>query len=105
MIEVKHPGHLYYGDETEVTISSKAPSGKGVFIDQGRGSGIREGMLFLVKKTQVFSEIPLYLRSTIVENKFSFLELLTIGKSQNELTVHDGETLFLIRTGDSNKSE
>jgi DNA gyrase/topoisomerase IV subunit A len=105
LMEVKHPGYLYYGDETEVFISSKAPSGKGVFINQGRGSGIREGMLFLVKKSQVLSGIPLYLKSTIVEDKFSFLELLTIGKSQNELTVNDGEKLFLIRTGDSNTSE
>ena len=105
LMEIKHPGYLYYGDKTEVSISSKAPSGKGVFIDQGRGSGIREGMLFLVKKSQVLSEIPLYLKSTIVEDKFSFLELLTIWKSQNELTVNDGEKLFLIRTGDSNTSE
>ena len=105
LMEVKHPGYLYYGDETEVSISSKAPSGKGVFIDQGRGSGIREGMLFLVKKSQVLSEIPLYLKSTIVEENFSFLELLTIGKSQDEITVNDGEKLFLIRTGDSNTSE
>ena len=105
LMEIKHPGYLYYGDETEVLISSKAPSGKGVFIDQGRGSGIREGMLFLVKKSQVLTEIPLYLKSTIVEDKFSFLELLTIGKSQDELTVNDGEKLFLIRTGDSNTSE
>ena len=103
--EVRHPGYLYFGDKTEVSVSSKAPSGKGFFIDQGRESGIRDEMLFLVQKADVFNEIPLFLKSTIVENKFSFLEIHTIGNSEKVLNVSDGEKLFLIRTGDSNTSK
>ncbi len=104
LLELKHPGHLYYGDETEVSVSSKAPSGKGVFIDQGRENGFRENMLFTVKKTPSPEEIPFVLRSTIVEDEFSFLEWIELGSSSKSLNVEDGEKLFLIRTGDSNTS-
>ena len=104
LLELKHPGHLYYGDETEVSVSSKAPSGKGVFIDQGRENGFRENMLFTVKKSPSPEEIPLVLRSAIVEDEFSFLELIELGSSLKSLNVADGEKLFLIRTGDSNTS-
>ena len=104
LLELKHPGHLYYGDEIEVSISSKAPSGKGVFIDQGRENGFRENMLFTVKKSPSPEEIPFVLRSTIVENEFSFLELIELGSSSKSMNVEDGEKLFLIRTGDSNTS-
>ncbi len=104
LLELKHPGHLYYGDETEVSVSSKAPSGKGVFIDQGRENGFRENMLFTVKKSPSPEEIPLVLRSAIVEDEFSFLELIELGSSSKSLNVEDGEKLFLIRTGDSNTS-
>ena len=44
----------------KLSVSSKAPSGKGFFIDQGRESGIRDEMLFLVQKADVFNEIPLF---------------------------------------------
>ena len=104
LLELKHPGHLYYGDEIEVLISSKAPSGKGVFIDQGRENGFRENMLFTVKKSPSPEEIPFVLRSTIVEDEFSFLELIELGSSSKSMNVEDGEKLFLIRTGDSNTS-
>ena len=104
LLELKHPGHLYYGDETEVSVSSKAPSGKGVFIDQGWENGFRENMLFTVKKNPSPEEIPFVLRSTIVEDEFSFLELIELGSSSKSLNVEDGEKLFLIRTGDSNTS-
>ena len=104
LLELKHPGHLYYGDETEVSVSSKAPSGKGVFIDQGRQNGFRENMLFTVKKNPSPEEIPFILRTTIVEDEFSFLELIELGSSSKSLNVEDGEKLFLIRTGDSNTS-
>tara|TARA_B100001093_G_scaffold125245_1_gene117820 strand:+ start:60 stop:935 length:876 start_codon:yes stop_codon:yes gene_type:complete len=104
LLELKHPGHLYYGDETEVSVSSKAPSGKGVFIDQGRENGFRENMLFTVKKTPFPEEIPFILRTTIVEDEFSFLEFIELGSSSKSLNVEDGEKLFLIRTGDSNTS-
>ncbi len=104
LLELKHPGHLYYGDETEVSVSSKAPSGKGVFIDQGRENGFRENMLFTVKKSPSPEEIPLVLRSAIVEDEFSFLELIELGSSSKSLNMEDGEKLFLIRTGDSNTS-
>ena len=104
LLELKHPGHLYYGDEIEVSISSKAPSGKGVFIDQGRENGFRENMLFTVKKSPSPEEIPFVLRSTIVEDEFSFLELIELGSSSKSMNVEDGEKLFLIRTGDSNTS-
>ena len=104
LLELKHPGHLYYGDETEVSVSSKAPSGKGVFINQGREDGFRENMIFTVKKTPSPEEIPFVLRTTIVEDEFSFLELIELGSSLKSLNVEDGEKLFLIRTGDSNTS-
>ena len=104
LLELKHPGHLYYGDEIEVLISSKAPSGKGVFIDQGRENGFRENMLFTGKKSPSPEEIPFVLRSTIVEDEFSFLELIELGSSSKSMNVEDGEKLFLIRTGDSNTS-
>ena len=102
LLELKHPGHLYYGDETEVLVSSRAPSGKGVFIGQGRENGLRENMLFTVKKNPSPEEIPIVLRTTIVEDEFSFLELIELGSSSKSLNVEDGEKLFLIRTGDSN---
>ncbi|MDG1139402.1 MAG: hypothetical protein P8N49_07780 [Opitutales bacterium] len=105
LLEIRHPGHLYYGDKAEVSVSSKAPSGKGLFVNQGRESGIREDMIFLVQKSDAFNEIPLILKSAIVEDQFSFLELYPIGMSQKVLNVNDGEKLFLIRTGDSNTSE
>ena len=41
--ELNHPGHLYFGDEIEVEVSSKAPSGKGIFIAEGKGGRFSTG--------------------------------------------------------------
>ncbi len=102
---VRHPGHLYFGDETEVVVSSIAPSGKGIFIDQGRRAGLRDDMLFVSRKLPKPKEIPTILKSTIVEDEFAFLEFVKMGKSADGLDVQEGEKLFLIRTGDSNTTD
>ena len=61
LLEVKHPGHLYFGDQMEVMVSSKAPSGKGLFIDKGEEAGIREGMTFMGCKSWRFKKYQCFL--------------------------------------------
>lgn len=103
--EIKHPGHLYFGDQVEVLVSSKAPSGQGIFIDLGSSSGLLGDMMFLANKKLSPDEIPLIFKSTVVEDEFSYLEFKQLGNSSETLSVEDGQKLFLIRTGDSNKTE
>ena len=103
--ELNHPGHLYFGDEIEVEVSSKAPSGKGIFIAEGREAGFRPGMLFLAKKNSAPKEIPVSFQSSLVEDDFTFLELIKLGNSSKVLNIQEGQKLFLIRTGDSNTTD
>lgn len=103
--ELNHPGHLYFGDEIEVEVSSKAPSGKGIFIAEGREAGFRPGMLFLAKKNSAPKEIPVSFQSSLVEDDFTFLELIKLGNSSEVLNIQEGQKLFLIRTGDSNTTD
>ena len=105
MISIKHPGHLYYGEEIEVGVSAIAPSGSGVFIDHGEAKGIKEGMLFIAADMDDQKRIPAFYRAKLVQEMFSFIELETIDDSSKEIHAREGEKLFLIRTGDSNTTE
>lgn len=105
LLSIKHPGHLYYGEEIEVGVAAVAPSGKGVFIDHGEAGGIKEGMIFIATDKDEQKKIPAIYRAKLVQEKFSFIEHETIGDSSKEIHAVEGEKLFLIRTGDSNTTD
>ena len=105
MEEYVLPEFLFWGDRIEVLAESISPSGQGFFAKQGANDGIRTGFFFLASLGELGEEKPFFVKATLVEDAYSFLEL-----EDDRLNFHDllnsGQKLFLIRTGDSanNKS-
>ena len=102
--EVKKPAHTYYGDELEVVVTSRAPSGKGFFLSEGYLAGLREGMIFLTRKADEGNSDYFFTKATLVQDKLSFIEFGGYFSGNLNPQVHSDEKLFLIRTGDSNTS-
>ena len=73
---IKKPFHLYYAESKEVTIASRAPSGKGIFINFGYLEGLRAGMEFLTKNEDATSNVSFRLKAVLVQKNFSYLEFL-----------------------------
>ena len=54
---IKKPFHLYYGDSKEIEIASRAPSGKGIFVNIGYEGGFREDMEFITNNINASSSL------------------------------------------------
>ena len=70
------PFHLYYGDSKEIEIASRAPSGKGIFVNIGYEGGFREDMEFITNNINASSSLSFRLKADLVQKDFSFLEFL-----------------------------
>ncbi len=97
---IKKPFHLYYADSKKVTIASRAPSGKGIFINLGYLEGLREGMEFLTKNEDASSNLSFRLKATLVQKTFSYLEFLDPKQVSDPSYAVEGQKLALIRSGD-----
>ena len=101
MEEYVLPEFLFWGDRIEVlALKAFHHPGKGFFAKQGANDGIRTGFFFLASLGELGEEKPFFVKATLVEDAYSFLEL-----EDDSLNFHDflnsGQKLFLIRTGDS----
>ena len=109
MEEKKNPFHLYYAESKEVTIASRAPSGKGIFINFGYLEGLRAGMEFLTKNEDATSNVSFRLKAVLVQKNFSYLEFLDATQVTDPSYASEGQKLTLIRSGnfilDENSSE
>ena len=106
---IKKPFHLYYAESKEVTIASRAPSGKGIFINFGYLEGLREGMEFLTKNEGATSNVSFRLKAALVQKNFSYLEFLDATQVTDPSYASEGQKLTLVRSGnfilDENSSE
>ena len=106
---IKKPFHLYYAEPKEVTIASRAPSGKGIFINFGYLEGLRTGMEFLTKNEGATSNLSFRLQAALVQKNFSYLEFLDATQVTDPSYATEGQKLTLIRSGnfilDENSSE
>lgn len=97
---IKKPYHIYYTDNKEVIVANRAPSGKGIFINNGYEDGLRENMEFITQNENATSNLSFRLKATLVQKTFSFLEFM------DQLQVKDpsfgsvGQNLSLIRSGE-----
>ena len=98
------PDYLFWGDQLEVVVESISPSGHGFFIKQGAQDGIRTNFFFLASLGNLGERLPFFLKATLVEEGFSFLEAENENLNLRNLLMPE-QNLFLIRTGESDKKE
>ncbi len=98
------PDYLFWGDQLEVVVESISPSGHGFFIKQGAQDGIRTNFFFLASLGNLGEKLPFFLKATLVEEGFSFLEAENENLNLRNLLMPE-QNLFLIRTGESDKKE
>ena len=97
---IKTPFHIYYTQDKDVVVANRAPSGKGIFINQGYNDGFREGMEFITKNENASSEVSFRLKSTLVQKTFSFLEFEESLQVKDSSFASPGQNLNLIRSGE-----
>ena len=61
-------------------------------------------MTLWLQKPEI-QKVPMLFNASVVEIKFAFLEFIQSGNSSENLSVVDGEKLFLIRSGDLNTTK
>ena len=98
---IKKPFHLYYSDVRDVEVANRAPSGKGIFINQGYQDGFREGMEFITKNPNAVSKLSFRLVANLVQKNFSYLEFLNDEQVKDSSFAQQGDNLQLIRSGNS----
>jgi hypothetical protein len=84
---IKKPYHIYYAENKEVVVANRAPSGKGIFINNGYEDGLRENMEFITRNENATSNLSFRLKVTLVQKTFSFLEFF------DKLQVEEVESL------------
>jgi hypothetical protein len=97
---IKKPFHFYYSESKEVLIASRAPSGKGIFINFGYEDGFRENMEFLTKNENAPSELSFRLSTKLVQKNFSYLEFLNTRQVVDSSFATEGQNLVLTRSGE-----
>ena len=100
MEEVVRPFDIFYGDSIDAEVESVAPNGQGFFSKVGEKDGMQSGFVFLVRSDDQWSEIPYYVRCTLAEKAYSFLEIISQKTNRNPPRIQSGEKLFLIRTAE-----
>tara|TARA_B110000305_G_scaffold122821_1_gene137567 strand:+ start:822 stop:1727 length:906 start_codon:yes stop_codon:yes gene_type:complete len=97
---IKKPFHFYYSESNEVLIASRAPSGKGIFINFGYEDGFRENMEFLTKNENASSPLSFRLKAKLVQKNFSYLEFLDETQVIDSSFATEGQSLILTRSGE-----
>jgi hypothetical protein len=98
---IKKPYHFYYSENKNILVSNRAPSGKGIFINDGYEEGFRENMEFITKNENASSTLPFRLKATLVQKNFSFLEFLSPLQMKDSSFASQGQNLRLTRSGES----
>jgi len=97
---IKKPYHIYYAENKEVVVANRAPSGKGIFINNGYEDGLRENMEFITRNENATSNLSFRLKVTLVQKTFSFLEFLDKLQVEDASFASVGQKLSLIRSGE-----
>ena len=97
---IKKPHHIYYAENKEVVVANRAPSGKGIFINNGYEDGLRENMEFITRNENATSNLSFRLKVTLVQKTFSFLEFLDKLQVEDASFASVGQKLSLIRSGE-----
>ena len=97
---IKKPYHIYYAENKEVVVANRAPSGKGIFINNGYEDGLRENMEFITRNENATSNLSFRLKVTLVQKTFSFLEFLDKLQVEDASFAAVGQNLSLIRSGE-----
>jgi hypothetical protein len=98
--EIVRPFDIFYGDALRVEIENVAPNGRGFFSKTGERDGMQKGFVFIVRTGGQWSEMPYYVRCTLVEKTYSFLEIVDQETQKNIPSIQAGEKLTLIRTAE-----
>ena len=97
---IKKPYHIYYAENKEVVVANRAPSGKGIFINNGYEDGLRENMEFITRNENATSNLSFRLKVTLVQKTFSFLEFFDKLQVEDASFASVGQKLSLIRSGE-----
>ena len=97
---IKRPFYQYYAESKKVVIASRAPSGKGVFINLGYDGGLREGMEFLARNESAPTTISFRLEATLVQKKFTFLGFSDQKQMIDPNFALEGQNLLITRSGE-----
>jgi hypothetical protein len=97
---IKKPYHIYYAENKEVVVANRAPSGKGIFINNGYEDGLRENMEFITRNENATSNLSFRLKVTLVQKTFSFLEFFDKLQVEDASFASVGQNLSLIRSGE-----
>ena len=96
---IKKPHHLYYAVDKEIVVANRAPSGKGIFINNGYIDGLRDNMEFITRNENATSNLSFRLKATLVQKNFSFLKFMDQLQVKDSSFASEGQTLIVTRSG------
>ena len=96
---IKKPHHLYYAVDKEIVVANRAPSGKGIFINNGYIDGFRDNMEFITRNENATSNLSFRLKATLVQKNFSFLKFMDQLQVKDSSFASEGQTLIVTRSG------
>ena len=96
---IKKPHHLYYAVDKEIVVANRAPSGKGIFINNGYIDGFRDNMEFITRNENATSNLSFRLKATLVQKTFSFLKFMDQLQVKDSSFASEGQTLIVTRSG------
>ena len=96
---IKKPHHLYYAVDKEIVVANRAPSGKGIFINNGYIDGFRDDMEFITRNENATSNLSFRLKATLVQKNFSFLKFMDQLQVKDSSFASEGQTLIVTRSG------
>jgi predicted nucleic acid-binding Zn-ribbon protein len=96
---IKKPHHLYYAADKEIVVANRAPSGKGIFINNGYIDGFRDNMEFITRNENATSNLSFRLKATLVQKNFSFLKFMDQLQVKDSSFALEGQTLIVTRSG------
>ena len=94
------PFDIFYGDSLRVEVENVSPNGRGFFSKTGERDGMQQGFVFIVRTGEQWSEMPYFVRCTLVEKTYSFLEIIGQETQKKLPSIQAGEKLTLIRTAE-----
>ena len=97
---IVRPFDIFYGDSLRVEVENIAPNGRGFFSKTGESDGMQQGFVFIVRTGEQWSEMPYFVRCTLVEKTYSFLEIIGQETQKKLPSFQAGEKLTLIRTAE-----
>ena len=96
---IKKPHHLYYAVDKEIVVANRAPSGKGIFINNGYIDGFRDNMEFITRNENATSNLSFRLKAILVQKNFSFLKFMDQLQVKDSSFASEGQTLIVTRSG------